>query len=140
MLQESLTAIAAMGGAGIVQAASTDAWEGVRDRVARWFGRGDTAARLDRTAAELAEDGSERARLRQETIWQTLIEQHLEALTGPDRDQAAAGLRALFPRTAAPGGIAAGRDVRAVGGQVAANVVHGGIHISHPSPPAPSQG
>ncbi|MFC9331267.1 hypothetical protein [Kitasatospora sp. NPDC057015] len=58
---EGLTAMAAAGGAGVVQAAGTDAWTTLRARVARLLGRGRQDAeeaaleRLGRTrqAAEL---------------------------------------------------------------------------------------
>ncbi|MGW3466207.1 hypothetical protein ACWDE9_44675, partial [Streptomyces olivaceoviridis] len=38
MLEQALTALAAAGGAAVVQAAGTDAWTGLRQAVARWFG------------------------------------------------------------------------------------------------------
>jgi hypothetical protein len=41
MLVETLAALAAAGGAAVVQAAGTDAWNGFRQAVARWFARGD---------------------------------------------------------------------------------------------------
>jgi hypothetical protein len=68
MLEQALTALAAAGGTAVVQAAGTDAWTGLRQAVARWFGRGDRQRerveleRLDRTAGELRHPaGSSRA-------------------------------------------------------------------------------
>ncbi len=156
VLAESLTALAAAGGAAVVQAATTDAWTGLRERVARWFGRGDgelervQLERLDRSAAELvAGGGSEQERALQATVWQTRIEDLLEGLDGEQQEQAATELRALLADTAAApgvsaaaGGVAAGRDVSvtAEGGSIAAAVLHGGAHIGPPPVPDPSQG
>lgn len=156
MLAESLTALAAAGGAAVVQAATTDAWTGLRVQVAQWFGRGDSRReqaqleRLDRTAAQLtASCGAEREQVRQETVWQTLIEQLLESLEDAEREQAAADLRALLKETSAAGGVSAGADgaaagrdinVKADNGSIAAAVLEGGAHIGHPPVPDPSQG
>ncbi|MFF1409761.1 hypothetical protein ACFVX6_08185 [Streptomyces sp. NPDC058289] len=145
-----------MGGAAVVQAATTDAWTEVRDRVARWFGRGDgelervQLERLDRSAAELAAGGgSEQEQARQATVWRTRIEDLLEGLDEEEREQAATELRALLDATAdarsvsaGTGGVAAGRDVsvKAEGGSIAAAVLHGGAHIGPPPVPDPSQG
>lgn len=115
MLPEALTALAAAGGAAVVQAAGSDAWEGLRGRLARWLGRGDTTRergeleRLDRSAAELDAadtDTADRVRARQEAVWQTRIETMLEDLDdGEQRVQAAAQLRQLLAAAApAPAG------------------------------------
>lgn len=59
MLSEALTVLATTSGTAVIQAAGTDAWTGLRERVARLFGRRSeraeqaTLERLDRTAAEL---------------------------------------------------------------------------------------
>lgn len=161
MLEQALVALAAAGGAAVVQAAGTDAWTGLRQAVARWFGRGGDRReqreqaeleRLDRTAGELeaAEPGAvERVRVRQETVWQTRIEALLEGLDGAERAQAADELRDLLaehaPRggaSAGPGGLAVGGnvDIHAEQGSIAAGVLHGGAHIAHPPAPDPSQG
>ncbi|WP_327254405.1 hypothetical protein [Streptomyces sp. NBC_01244] len=156
MLAESLAALAAAGGAAVVQAATTDAWTEVRDRVARWFGRGDgereriQLERLDRTAAELAAaGGSEQEQNLQAQVWRTRFEDLLESLDDAGRTDAAAGLRALLEDTAeagrvsaGAGGVAAGGDIRvsAEGGSIAAAVLHGGAHIGPPPVPDPSQG
>ncbi|MER5974525.1 hypothetical protein ABT112_33295 [Streptomyces sp. NPDC002055] len=104
MLNEALMAVAGAGGTAIVQAAGTDAWTGLRQRVARLIGRGDAQReraeleRLDRTAQALDEadaGGTERARLRQEASWQTRFESLLESLEEAEQQQVAAGLQAL---------------------------------------------
>ncbi|WP_405787232.1 hypothetical protein OG753_04220 [Streptomyces sp. NBC_00029] len=156
MLAESLTALAAAAGAGVVQAATTDAWAGFRDRVAQWFGRGDQRReqvqleRLDRTAAALtAGEGTEHERDLLAREWQTRFEGVLEDLDEPERERAAAELQVLLPESTAasrvsagPGGVAAGRDihVKAEQGSIAAAVLQGGAQIGHPPVPDPSQG
>ncbi|MFJ3923994.1 hypothetical protein [Streptomyces sp. NPDC090022] len=109
MLPEAMTALAAAGGAAVVQAAGNDAWYGLRGRLARWFGRGDAERergeleRLDRSAADLAtaddtDSGTaERVRTRQEAVWQTRIEAVLEDMGDDEqRARAAAELRHLL--------------------------------------------
>jgi hypothetical protein len=105
MLTEALMAVAGAGGTAVVQAAGTDAWTGLRQRVARLLGRGDTQResaeleRLDRTAQALEEADTtgeaERARLRQEASWQTRFESLLESLEDSEQQQVAAELQAL---------------------------------------------
>lgn len=159
VLAESLAALAAAGGAAVVQAATTDAWTEVRDRVARWFGRGDgelervQLERLDRSAAELVAAGGsdqEQEQALQARVWRTRIEDLLESLDDDaEREQAATELCALLEDTSAAGGVsagtggvAAGRDVsvKAEGGSIAAAVLHGGAHIGPPPVPDPSRG
>lgn len=111
----------------MVQAAGSDAWEGLRSRLARWFGRGDAEReraeleRLDRSAADLeaADIGTaERVRARQETVWQTRIEALLEGLGDDEqRAQAVAELQQLLEQ-AAP-------SASAGGGLVSGNTFHG---------------
>ncbi|MFI5963588.1 hypothetical protein ACIA8J_15570 [Streptomyces asoensis] len=117
-----MTVLAAAGGSAVVQAAGTDAWEGLRSRLARWFGRGDAAReqgeleRLERSAAELeaADPGTvDRVRTRQEAVWTTRIETLLEDLTDDDqRSHAAELLRQLLaeaaPAAAAETGLVSG--------------------------------
>jgi Major Facilitator Superfamily len=159
VLVEALAVLAAAGGTAVVQAAGTDAWAGLRQRVARLLGRGDEArehaelARLDQTAATLAAvDGSQAQQVhaRQEAAWQTRFELFLEGLDDAGRDQAAAELRALLAEFAipagsgpsAPGGVAAAGNVtiRADNGSVAAGVIHGNVSTGNPSRPDPSRG
>ncbi|MFD8392674.1 hypothetical protein ACFV2N_26605 [Streptomyces sp. NPDC059680] len=131
--------------------------------MATWFGRGDAEresgelARLDRTAADLAAAApgsagtgvpAERMRIRHEALWQARFESLLEGLTEDERASAAAQLRALLDTHAAPGptagdgGLAVGGDlsISADNGSVAAAVINGGVQLSPPPPPAPSQG
>ncbi|MFE7272758.1 hypothetical protein [Streptomyces sp. NPDC057623] len=158
MLEQALTALAAAGGAAVVQAAGTDVWTGLRQAVARWFGRGDgqreqaELERLERTAEELrtaAAEQAERLRIRAEAAWQTRIENLLESLHDDERERAAEELRTLLAERTTQGGATAGQGGLAVGGNVdihaedgaiAAGVIHGGAHIGRPPTPDPSQG
>ncbi|MEU1675808.1 hypothetical protein ABZ752_27800 [Streptomyces roseifaciens] len=126
MLSEALTEAAAAGGTAVVRTAGTDAWTGLRERVARWFGRGDATRehgeleRLDRTAAALdtaARSGrTERTRDRQEAVWQDRFETLLESLPTDQREPAAEELKALVEKYGAPSQTA---------GQVPGNVFRG---------------
>lgn len=159
MLPETMTALAAAGGTAVVQAAGTDVWTGLRQRVARWFGRGNTQReradleRLDQTAAALdAADAEqvERVRIRQEASWEAWFTALLESLDDGEREQAAAELRVLLDEHApAPGGVSAGTGGLAAGsdinitadrGSIAAGVLHGGATTGYPQTPDPSQG
>ncbi|MFE9440823.1 hypothetical protein ACFYO2_17840 [Streptomyces sp. NPDC006602] len=157
MLDQALIALAASGGTALVGAAGTDAWRGLRQAVARWFGRGDAQReqveleRLDQTAAAVQATDSaeaEQARNRQEVAWQTRIEALLESLGGTERERAAEQLRSLLAQHAAQSGVAAGPgglaantvDVHAEQGSIAAGVIHGGAQIGTPPMPAPPQG
>ncbi|MFF9898438.1 hypothetical protein [Streptomyces longispororuber] len=157
MLDQVLAALAASGGTAVVQAAGTDAWAGLRQAVAGWFGRGDAERerveleRLDQTAASVhnAEPGEvERVRGRQEVVWQSRIETLLENLDPVQREQAAEELRGLLAQHAVPPGVSAGQgglaahtvDIRADRGSIAGGVINDGAHINHPSLPDPPQG
>lgn len=121
MLVEAMTALASAGGAAVVRAAGTDAWEGFRQQVARFFARGDDQResaeleRLDQTAAALEtidEGEAERMRIRQEASWQTRFETLLESLDEAERVQAVAQLRAILDEQAkASHGVSAGPEV-----------------------------
>ncbi|MCR8576067.1 hypothetical protein ACFWJS_41215 [Streptomyces sp. NPDC127061] len=102
MLNEALTALAAAGGAGVVQAASTDAWVTLRQQIARLLGRGDSERerveleRLDRTASVLGSAAAseiELLRVRQEASWQARFEALLESLDDREQEAAAASLQ-----------------------------------------------
>lgn len=105
VLIEGIIAAAAAGGGAIVQAAGTDAWNGIRNRTARLLGRGDAGReqaeleRLDRTQAvlEAAREGeeTERAQLAQIAVWQTRLETLLEELPDTERRQVVAELESL---------------------------------------------
>ncbi len=158
MLGEALTALATAGGTSLVTAAGTEAWAGMRKAVGGWFGRGDPQReraeleRLDQTAAALeSADGAEaeRARIRQEAIWQARIEFVLESLEETERAEAADRLRALLARHSEAGGVSAGAgglavggdvNIRAEGGSIAGGVIHGGARLGPPTTPDPSQG
>jgi len=160
MLEESLTALTAAGGAAVVQAAGTDAWAGLRERIARLFGRGDgerersELARLDRSAAELAQPDdageSERVRFRQATVWQTRFEDLLEQSGAEEQEATAAELRTLLAESELGnqtpddnGGVTAGRDIsiRADRNSLAAGLAHieGGVRLGNPPPPGSDQ-
>ncbi|THA23052.1 hypothetical protein [Streptomyces sp. A1547] len=149
---ETLVALAVAGGTAVVQAVGTDAWEGLRGAVARWFGRGDAQReqaeleRLDKTATALqATDPAEaeRARIGQQASWQARIEAMLENLDEADRSQAVDQLRALLnehaPQGAVTGGLAAAHNVsiHAEDSSIAAQVIEGGAHIRPPPRPEP---
>ncbi|MEU6867126.1 hypothetical protein ABZ924_28410 [Streptomyces sp. NPDC046876] len=157
MLTEALAMLATAGGTAVVQAAGKDIWDGFREQLARWFGRGDAEReqaeleRLDQTAQALeAARGAEaqRVRRRQEELWQARIESLLESLDGVEREQAGHALGSLLaqaaPRgtrvSAGPGGVATGENmtITANGGSIAAGTIHGGAQIGAPSPPDPS--
>lgn len=159
MIGAELAALAAAGGTAVVSAAGTDAWGALRQAVARWFGHGDDGReqaeleRLDRTAAALQGEvpgGLERVWNHEVSFWQTRFEAALESLDAAERLRIAAALRDLLAEhspagggvSAGAGGVAAGGDIsnRAERGSVAATVIHGGVSISHPSQPDPSQG
>jgi phosphotransacetylase len=104
MLAEALVALAAAGGTAVAQAAGTDAWETLRQRVARLLGRGNPEReraeleRLDRTAAavEAAGDGeAERVLVGQEASWQTRFETLLEEAGEAERQELATALSEL---------------------------------------------
>ncbi|MEV7384332.1 hypothetical protein [Streptomyces lydicus] len=149
-------ALAAAGGAAVVQAAGTDLWAGFRQRVARLLGRGDTQReqaeleRLDRTAAvvrAVGQDAEERARIVEEISWRTRFETLLETSTAEERELVATELRALLAdakpsASASAGGFAAGGkvDIHAEGGAIAAGVINGDVRLGPPRQPGPSQG
>ncbi|WP_328296941.1 hypothetical protein OG389_03355 [Streptomyces sp. NBC_00435] len=159
MLEQALIALAAAGGAAVVQAAGTDLWEGLRQRVGRWFGRGDAEREraalnnLDRTERELAQAGPasvEGVRRDQTVMWRTRIEGLLENLPASEQAVARAELEDLLNDPASPGGATAGqgglavggnlRDIRADHGSIAAGTISGGARITSPPKPDPSQG
>ncbi|MGW7252677.1 hypothetical protein [Streptomyces sp. NPDC054834] len=159
MLAEAFTALAAAGGAAVVQAAGTDAWSGLRQGLVRLVGRGDSGReqaveeRLDRTAGALAAARgleAEALRIQEEAAWRGRFADLLEDLGEAERHRVATEMRTLFSAyvAAAPGavsgqgGAAAHRDVniKADHGSVAAAVVHGGVQLGNPRLPDPPQG
>jgi hypothetical protein len=101
-----VTDLASLAANTVVAAAVTDAFEGVRDRVARLFGRGkpDPAItrRLDVTRAELSNvtaAGAARVRATQETQWRVRFADLLDAYPAAALElaQLAAEFRAELP-------------------------------------------
>lgn len=150
MPEEALVSLAMAGGTAVVQTAGTQAWDGLRVRVARLLGRGDGERerteldRLDRTAsASEAQPSAEvdQARLRQEASWQTRFEALLEDVDGPERERVVAELRALVQEQPASGEVSAGDHGVAVGGSVEVRADHGsvaalrvgGVRLGNPS-------
>ncbi|KOV30997.1 hypothetical protein ADK60_15850 [Streptomyces sp. XY431] len=156
MLSEAMTALAAAGGTAVVQAAGTDAWTGVRQQVARWFGRGNPQRehaeleRLDQTAGELEAARPaelERVRIRQEAAWQGRIEALLESLEDIERARVVDELRTLLAQQTSHRSVSADQSGLAVGGNVdvradhgsAAAVTMGSVTLGNPSRPGPHQ-
>ncbi|MET9088406.1 hypothetical protein ABZX77_42085 [Streptomyces sp. NPDC004237] len=164
MLTEALVALAAGGGSAVVQAAGTDAWVTVRERVARLLGRGEepeTAVvrdRLERTAAELQgaleEDGVQERRVRLEAAWRARFEDLMEGMSPAERLEAAGQLTELveevqeflpdLARGRRDSGAALARDGVAIAGNVvshsqdgsvSAGGISGGVHLSNPPGP-----
>lgn len=129
-----VAALAAAGGAAVVQAAGTDAWGGLRDRVGGVFGGGDAARaqaeleRLDQTARALAAGASAdlaTQRLRQEGVWAGRFEVLLEGLDDAGRERVAGELRELLAFVDASAGdtaVATGRAVAREGGGAAPGI------------------
>ncbi|MEU5205331.1 hypothetical protein ACI2LF_40515 [Kribbella sp. NPDC020789] len=157
MLVEELATLAAAGGTAVVQAAGTDAWNGFRQAVALWFGRGDAQReqaeleRLDQTAAALQTmdpDQATRARISQVAAWKTRIEMMLENLDDVERGEAAGQLRALLAAYGSQGGVSADGGGVAVRGDLHVRADHGSVAagrmgdvtMGNPPPPGSRQG
>lgn len=158
MLEQALSELAAVGGSAVVSAAGTDAWTGLRQALAHWFGRGSPQReeaereRLQQTDAVLrGTDPAEadQARMRLAASWQARIEVALETLEETDLDQAVRELRAVLHPSGPPDGTSGGAgglgvagnvDIHAESGSIAAGVIHGGAQIAHPTVPAPFKG
>jgi hypothetical protein len=159
VLEEAFVALAASGSTALVQAAGTDAWEGIRNRMAKLFGRHDQQReraeleRLNYTAAILQQapvGEIEELRIRQEASWQTRIEDLLESLDADEREQVSVELRSIIDDGAVPartisaeqGALAAGGniDIRADRGSIAGGAIHGDVTIGSPPKPDPTWG
>ncbi|TQS26117.1 hypothetical protein [Microbispora sp. KK1-11] len=116
MLVEWLAAVAAAGGTAVVQAAGTDVWVSVRQRVAHVLGRDDPEReqaelmRLDQTATDLASLAPGEAaliRARQEAAWTARFEMLLESLGEAERERIAHELNDIADqaRHASVGGV-----------------------------------
>jgi hypothetical protein len=144
LVGQALPALAAAGGAAVVQAAGTDVWTAFRGRVARLFGRGDAAReqaeldRLDSTREALEPEGTAdpvRARIIQEGRWQGWFETLLENAEGAERDRLAAELRALVVLAASASGgdtaVGTGRATARAGGEATTGVRRAGGGQGH---------
>ncbi|MEU7936654.1 hypothetical protein [Microbispora bryophytorum] len=116
MLVEWLSAVAAAGGTAVVQAADTDMWVSVRQRVAHVLGHDDPGRertelmRLDLTATDLASLAPGEAaliRARQEASWTARFEMLLESLGEAERERVACELNDIADqaRHASVGGV-----------------------------------
>ncbi|MGW2586943.1 hypothetical protein ACWCYZ_37615 [Streptomyces virginiae] len=150
MLDEAMVALAASVGSGVVQAAGTDAWQVMRNRLARVFGRGDRQQeavqleRLDRTAAELTaagQDGDEpegnepaangsEDRARHGAAWRTRTEDLLEQLDPDERAAVAAEFRALLAAAAAARPTAGGTTRNTYFGPTAVQSGDGNVQVN----------
>ncbi|MFD7631749.1 hypothetical protein ACFV7Q_38075 [Streptomyces sp. NPDC059851] len=138
MLVEALTALAVAGGGAVVQAAGTDAWNGLRGRIAEIFGRGDAARgqaeleRLDQTRQALDQGASSDVMtegVRQEGLWQGRFEALLEGLNAQERECASEQLRELVSFVASSIGSAAvgtGKAVARDGGSAVSGIKNAG--------------
>lgn len=145
VLVEAMTVLAAAGGGAVAQAAGTDAWNGLRRRVADLFGRGDAARqraeleRLDHTAQVLAPGASAdlaRERVRQEGLWQGRFEALLESLDADGRERAAGELRELLVFVADSAGdaaVATGKAVARDGGVAVTGIKRADGGLSGPA-------
>jgi hypothetical protein len=141
-----IAVLVALAGNALVAAAVTDAWEDVRQKVARWFGRGEPdpqlERRLDATRRQLSSVSPGdlvQAQAAEATAWQTrfadMLADHPEAVG--ELDALVREIAASIP-AAADHSATAGRDMiaRADHGSAAANVVHGNITVG-PTKPGP---
>lgn len=150
---EALIALAVLAGNTVVAAASTDAWEAAKHKLARLLGRGNPRReqlakdRLEETRQQLAGvSGQERETAQADLgqVWQVrladllaedpAVEAELRALVEEIRAQLPAGTV-----SAAGHAVAAGRDVNitASPGGVAAAVIHGNV-TAGPTAPGPA--
>ena len=150
---EALIALAALAGNTVVAAASTDAWEAAKHKLAGLLGRGDPRReqlaedRLEETRQQLARvSGQEREKAQADLgqVWQVrlvdllaedpAVEAELRALVEEIRAQLPAG-----KVSAADHAVAAGRDVNITSspGGVAAAVIHGNV-TAGPTAPGPA--
>ncbi|MEV6534608.1 hypothetical protein AB0M86_34335 [Streptomyces sp. NPDC051639] len=154
MLTDELLTLASATGAAVATAAGTDAWEGLRARLGRWFGRGDAGheegvlAELDASASELLASGAptEAEFERYRAAWRDRVVAALVRLDERDREDAVRDLRRLIAQEAAPrvrsGDVNAQGDVkiRAEHGSLASGTINGNVNFGPPPPPVRPQG
>jgi hypothetical protein len=153
-MEQELLSLASLAARTIVTAAGTDAWNSMKQGIARLLGRGEqsrcSAAELRLEQAREALDGipvedEEQVRAQLAAAWQTrlldLLEEHPETVV--DLRELVENVRAQLPAAvvSAPGGVAAGGDVTitASGGGIAAGTIHGGITAANPTRPGPER-
>jgi hypothetical protein len=148
MVAEWITSLAATGGATLVAAAATDAWQSARTGFARLFGRGDdgreaaAARRLDALAGEVeqappAQRGKVQQRLRDD--WRVRLADLIE-----DDPTVAGALRPLVEQIRALLPVpqqqwVVQQTITASAQGATAQGVIGGSIINHPTPAAPPQ-
>jgi hypothetical protein len=128
VLTDALIALASAGGAGLVQAVSTDVWMVAKAGVVRLLGRGDperegaVERQLERTRSEVRAAGpsGEQVRSRHESAWTT----RLEDLLAEHPDQADQ-LRSLLSTITAAGASIGHVDQRVVGFDHAQQAIQG---------------
>lgn len=142
-----VAALASLAGNTLVTAAVTDAWEDVRHKIAKIFGRGKTDPQIEekfiatREALEAARSPGdvERARADLAASWTARVRVLLE-----DYPDASAELDALVKHIHASASVTsdhmvkAGRDVNITAGRrgIAAGVIHGNVDMG-PTRPDP---
>lgn len=158
MLDQTLVALASAAGVAVASAAGTDAWQGLRQRVAGIFSRGDRAEervvldRLDGVIVELEQAGDEdgqQARARVVAAWETRFRDLLEESDQGTRAELVRRLHELIRYgRQSQGGVSAGDgglavegtvDIRADRGSAAAGVM-GDVTIGNPQRPGPGDG
>ncbi|MEU7583545.1 hypothetical protein AB0B50_38900 [Streptomyces sp. NPDC041068] len=155
MLDQTLVALASAAGAAVASAAGTDAWQGLRQRVARILGRGNGTSdralleRIDGAVVELERaepEEREQARERVAATWQAHFHELLQDADGEDRAELVRCLNELVnSRQQSLGGVYAGDGGFAVEGTVniradqrsAAAGVMGDVTIGNPQQPGP---
>ncbi|MEV4559207.1 tetratricopeptide repeat protein [Kitasatospora sp. NPDC049285] len=132
MLAEALAALAAAGGTAVAQAAGTEAWAAVRERVVRVFSRSGSrdvdavSAELDRLSA--GEDGAAGRLESAATVWRSHFEALLRQLDGPDRESAVALLREVIGLSGAATAVTSlGNNSPAFGGHASFSAEPGGL-------------
>jgi len=149
----ALEALASMAGSAVVTAAMTDAWEDVRHKFAKLFGRGELdpliGQRLDMTHAQLVATPAAdlvKVQAEQAARWSGRL---ADLLT--DRPDTEAELRALVREiqsllgsgnaatASGSGAVAIGGDARlsVAGGGIAAAVIQGSAVVVNPQRPEP---
>ncbi|MER5941069.1 hypothetical protein ABT121_27510 [Streptomyces sp. NPDC001928] len=155
MLDQTLLALASAAGIAVASAAGTDAWQGMRRRVAQILGRGGAEERvvlerLDGVVVELGRAGPEvrdQVRARVVAAWETRFHDLLDGADDERRaelvrhlnDLISYGNQARGEAHAGEGGLAVHGivDIHADRGSAAAGVM-GDVTIGNPPRPGPA--